>query len=68
MAVVLYRALEDRGIGRQPCDGEFTDIARQRPSLEKPAGNVVEPETLAEVAKVLCGADVVSCSWTADGS
>src|SRR6185503_17862400 len=49
------RLVEDRRVRGQAGDRELVDVALQRPVVEDRAGDVVEPEALAEVVKFLGG-------------
>ena len=46
---VLDGVVENGRIRGQTGDGEFIDVALERPGVEQVAGDVVEPEALAEV-------------------
>src|SRR3546814_18856990 len=50
-AAVADRLVEDRRVGGQPGDAVLVDVALQRAVVEDLAGDVVQPEALAEVAK-----------------
>ena len=49
------RLLEDRRVRRQARDRELVDVALQRPVVEHRAGDVVQPEALAEIVELLRG-------------
>jgi hypothetical protein len=49
---VLDGVVENGRIGGQTRDREFIDVAFERPSVEQIAGDVVEPEALAEVVQL----------------
>jgi hypothetical protein len=40
--------VEDRGVGGQAGDRQFVDVALQSAAIEQVAGDVVEPQALAE--------------------
>ena len=44
--------IEDGGIRRKPCHRELIDIALQRTVIQQLAGDVVEPEALADVVEL----------------
>src|SRR3546814_4715212 len=52
-AAVSERRVEDRRIGCQPGDAVLVDVALQRAVVEDLAGDVVQPEALADVAQGL---------------
>ena len=47
--------VEDGGVRGEPRDGQLVDVASERAALEKVTGDVVEPETLAEVVELSGG-------------
>jgi hypothetical protein len=51
---VLDGVVEDRRIRRQPGYGELVDVAFERTAVQQVAGNVVEPDALAQVVQQLC--------------
>ena len=50
---VLDGVVEDRWVGRQPSDRQLLDIALERAAGQQFAGNVIEPQALAQVMKYL---------------
>ena len=46
--------IENRGIGSEAGDGKLGDVALERPAGEQIAGDVIEPEALAELVQFLC--------------
>src|SRR5690606_22283731 len=60
-AAVADRLVEDRGIGGEPGDAVLVDVALQRAVVENLAGDVVQPQALAEVAQGLQVGHVDSC-------
>jgi hypothetical protein len=49
------RLVEDRRVGRQPGDRQFVDEPGDRPVVEHGAGDVVEPDALAQIVQLLGG-------------
>ena len=49
------RLVEDRRVRGQPGDRELVDVAGEGAVAEHRAGDVVEPEALAQVVQLLCG-------------
>src|SRR5205085_8888740 len=47
------RLIVDRRVRREPGDRELVDVALERPFREHVAGDVVEPDALAQVAESL---------------
>jgi hypothetical protein len=45
--------VEDRGVGGQAGDRQLVDVALQRAAIEQVAGDVVEPQALAEPVECL---------------
>ena len=51
---VLDGVVEDRGVRREPRDRQLVDVLLERSAVEQVAGDVVEPDALAEVVEQLC--------------
>src|SRR6185312_14372840 len=49
---VLDRIVEDRRVRGQPCHRKIVDVAFQRAAVQQLAGDVVEPEALAEIVQL----------------
>jgi hypothetical protein len=60
VAAVLDRMVEDRGIGREPGDRKLVDIPAEHTSAQQIPGDVVEPETLAQIMQDSSGFHVVT--------
>ena len=54
VGAVLDRMIEDRRIRGETRHREFVDVALQRAAVQEVAGDVVEPEALAEIVQGLC--------------
>src|SRR3546814_18005849 len=65
-AAVADRLVEDRRVGCQPGDAVLVDVALQRAVVEDLAGDVVQPEALADVARGVQVGDVDSCRSVLD--
>src|SRR3546814_3333945 len=65
-AAVADRLVEDRRVGGQPGDAVLVDVALQRAIVEDLAGDVVQPEALADVAQGLQVGHVDSCRCVVD--
>ena len=50
---VLDRIVEDRRVRREPRHRELVDVALQRAAVQQLAGDVVEPQALAEIVELL---------------
>src|SRR3546814_7268721 len=49
---VADRLVEDARVGSQPGDRILVDVARQRAVVEQGAGDVVQPQALAEIVQL----------------
>ena len=68
VSAVLDRLVEDRRVGGQPGDRELVDVALKTAAGGQRAGNVVEPDALACVVKLLRGFHRVSFGRAASSS
>src|SRR5262249_45589469 len=50
---VLDGVIENRGVGREPGDGQLVDVALEGAAVQQIAGDVVQPEALADLVKHL---------------
>ena len=50
---ILDGVVEDRGVRSEPRHRKIVDVAAERPARQEPAGDVVEPEALAEIVQLL---------------
>src|SRR5690606_39805326 len=67
-AAAADRLVEDRRVGGQPGDAVLVDVALQRAVVEDLAGDVVQPEALADVAQGLQVGHVDSCQCVANSA
>ena len=57
---VFDGVIEDRRVGGEPRHRQVPYVAAERAAGQKPAVNVVKPEALAQIVKLLCRAHVAS--------
>src|SRR5205085_7284084 len=65
IAAVLDGVVEDGGIGCEPGDRKFIDVAAEHARSQQVARNIVEPEALAQIVQGSRGFhDVTSLGWS----